>query len=78
MIQPVAYVMAVPKEDDVVEGGGGYEPGQGSQPAHDIDPPGSQPVDVSHPEEESHYVPHIAGGDEAGESSQSAGIAGSG
>ena len=33
---------------------------------------------VSHPEEESHYVPHIAGGDEAGESSQSAGIAGSG
>ena len=57
---------------------GGYEPGQGSQPAHDIDPPGSQPVDVSHPEEESHYVPHIAGGDEAGESSQSAGIAGSG
>lgn len=27
MIEPVAYVMAVPNKDHLVDGGGGYEPG---------------------------------------------------
>ena len=75
---PVALVLPIPMEDPLVQGGGGYEPGQVSQPIDEMDVAGSEHMDGTELEGQSDYVSHVGGDYDAGESSQNIGDSDSG
>jgi hypothetical protein len=75
---PVALVLPIPMEDPLVQGGGGYEPGQVSQPIDEMDVAGSEHMDGTELEGQSDYGSHVGGDYDAGESSQNIGDSDSG